>query len=189
MVLMCPPVFDAFDAVVAQDPTPPRTLILSPHGRPFDQAFARELAQEPRMLLLAGHYEGFDHRIVEGLGRVGATGEPLPDAPRVEAVSLGDFVLTGGELAALAIVDSVVRLLPGVLGDATSAHAESFGPDGLLDFPHYTRPEQYRGMAVPEVLRSGHHAQIARWRAEQARAETREHRPDLLQDTPPDSSS
>ncbi|MBI5864573.1 MAG: tRNA (guanosine(37)-N1)-methyltransferase TrmD, partial [Planctomycetes bacterium] len=149
MVLMCQPVCDAAAAVEAQDSRPALRVLLTPQGRPFDQAMAARFAQADRLLLLCGHYEGFDERIVELL------------AP--EEVSLGDFVMTGGELAALAIIDSVVRLLPGALGHEDGAASESF-QDGRLEFPQYTRPREYRGLSVPDVLLSGNHAEIEKWR-------------------------
>ena len=144
----------------------PRTVLLTPRGRPLDQALVRELAGEERIVLLCGRYEGIDERVHELV----ATDE----------VSLGDYVLMGGEVAAAAIVEAVVRLLPGVLGNAESPLAESF-EQGLLEHPHYTRPAELRGHGVPEVLRSGDHGAVAAWRREQAIARTREVRPDLLE--------
>jgi tRNA (guanine37-N1)-methyltransferase len=164
MVLMCRPVFDAVEAVRARAQTPGKVVLLTPQGRPFDQALARRFAQEPRLILVAGHYEGFDERIRLGLAEV--------------EVSLGDFVLSGGEVAAMAVVDAVVRLLPGALGKDASADEESFS-DGLLEYPQYTRPREFRGMRVPDVLLSGDHARIASWRAEQSRLRTQARRPDL----------
>lgn len=143
----------------------PRTLLLTPRGRPLTQAFVRELAQEERLVLLCGRYEGIDERVHELV----ATDE----------VSLGDYILMGGEVAAAALVEAVVRLLPGVLGNAASAVEESF-EYGLLEHPHYTRPAEFRGHVVPEVLRSGDHGAIATWRHERALERTREVRPDLL---------
>jgi len=143
----------------------PRTLLLTPRGRPLTQALVRELAQEDRLVLLCGRYEGIDERVHELV----ATDE----------VSLGDYVLMGGEVAAAAIVEAVVRLLPGVLGNAESAVQESF-EHGLLEHPHYTRPAEFRGHTVPDVLRSGDHGAIAAWRHERALERTREVRPDLL---------
>ena len=139
---------------------------LSPQGQVFDQATARRWAARDSLVLVAGRYEGIDERVVESE----FDGE----------VSLGDFVLSGGEFAALAIVDAVARLVPGVLGDERSAEEDSFGSDGLLDCPHWTRPETYEGRTVPPVLLSGDHARIARWRREQALARTRARRPELL---------
>jgi tRNA (guanine37-N1)-methyltransferase len=145
---------------------PFRKLATCPSGRPFRQAHADELALEERVLLLCGRYEGFDERI-----------RKLVD---FEDVSLGDFVLSGGELAALAIVEAAVRLMPGVLGNQESVGSESFGESGLLDFPQYTRPRVFRGLAVPDVLISGDHAAIDRWRAEAAQRRTKVRRPDLI---------
>jgi tRNA (guanine37-N1)-methyltransferase len=150
MVLMAPPVVAATEAVQAAAEPPGRLIMLSPKGSRLLQRKVSELAQEPRLILLCGRYEGFDERIIEIL-------EP-------ELVSVGDFILSGGEVAAMVLIDSVVRLIPGVLGDDRSAIDESFGPDGGLEYPQYTRPRVYRGRAVPEVLVSGDHAAIARWR-------------------------
>jgi len=169
MVLRPEPVFAAVEAVEAHLETPPRRLMPSPQGRPFDQEMAAGLAAETRpLLILCGHYEGVDERVRLGLG--------------FEEVSIGDYVLTGGELPALVMLDAAVRLLEGVLGDARSAASDTFSRDaeGLLKYPQYTRPAVFRGMAVPEVLRSGNHAEIERWRREAAREATRAKRPDLL---------
>ena len=155
MVLMAPPVVAAVEAVRGMDADPGRLLLLSPAGRRLDQAWVTELAREPRLLLLCGRYEGFDERIVETL--------------RPEPVSVGDYVLSGGEVPAMVVIDAVMRLVPGVLGDAESAVDESFGPDGGLEYPHYTRPRAYRGREVPDILLSGDHAAIARWRRENRR--------------------
>lgn len=161
MVLMPEPIFDAVEAV-----DPPRPLLLmSPSGRRFDQAMALELATSEGFSLLCGRYEGVDERIATD----------LCDG----AVSIGDFVLAGGEVAALVIIEAVTRLVPGVMGNADSAGDESF-MDGLLEYPHYTRPAEFRGAAVPEVLRSGDHARVERWRRAQALARTIERRPDLI---------
>jgi tRNA (guanine37-N1)-methyltransferase len=165
MVLMCQPVLDAVAAIEALDPRPALRILLTPQGRPFHQALADRFARAPRLLLICGHYEGYDERIADTL--------------QPEEVSLGDFVLTGGEIAALAVVDAVVRLLPGALGHDEGASDESFRV-GCLEHPHYTRPREFRGMSVPEVLLSGNHAQISAWRAEQAQMRTRSRRPDLL---------
>jgi tRNA (guanine37-N1)-methyltransferase len=164
MVLMCQPVFDAVEAVRKQAEHPGKVILLSPQGRRMDQALAGELATERRLILLAGHYEGFDERIRIGLADM--------------EVSLGDFVLSGGEIAVMALVDAVVRLLPGALGKEASVTEESFA-SGLLEYPQYTRPREFGGMAVPEVLLSGDHARITAWRAEQARLRTMQRRPDL----------
>jgi len=165
MVMMCQPVFDCYEHVKNLISEKPRTIILTPQGEPFSQKKAEELAKSPRLLFLAGRYEGFDERIRQGL-----------DA---EQISIGDYVLSGGELAAMVIIDAVIRLLPGALGDEDSAADDSFS-DGLLEYPHYTRPELYRDMKAPDVLLSGNHAKIAKWRQEQAVERTRKNRPDML---------
>jgi tRNA (guanine37-N1)-methyltransferase len=164
MVMMAPVLFDAVEHAEKQDPRPATRILLSPQGRRFDQTIAEDLARRDRLLLIAGHYEGFDERIIEGLA-------PLE-------LSLGDYVLSGGELAAMVIVDAVVRLLPGALGAEHGAADETFA-DGLLEYPQYTRPREFRDMKVPDILLSGNHAKIAAWRLEQRKARTRERRPDL----------
>ncbi len=165
MVLKPEPIFAAIDAIRAED-NALRILLASPRGRVFDQEWAAELSQEPRRLVLvSGHYEGVDERVKVGL-----------DA---EEFSIGDYVLTGGELPALVVLDSVVRLIPGVLGDPDSPCQESFDDD-LLEHPHYTRPFIFRGMTVPNILLSGNHGQIARWRRQQALWATLRKRPDLF---------
>jgi tRNA (guanine37-N1)-methyltransferase len=166
MVMMCQTLFDAVESVEKQDDRPAVRVLLTPQGRVFDQAVVEELATKDRVLLIAGHYEGFDQRIVDGLN-------PLE-------LSIGDYVLSGGELAAMVVIDAIVRLIPGVLGAADGAADESFA-DGLLEHPQYTRPRDFRGMAVPDVLLSGNHAQIAAWRRQQREIRTRERRPDLWQ--------
>ncbi len=158
-----------FAAVGALGPGPKRILLLSPAGRRLDQALVRELAREPWLVLICGRYEGVDERVVEGLG--------------AEEVSIGDYVLSGGELPALVVIEAVARLVPGVVGKEESLARESF-EEGLLDHPHYTRPAEFRGMRVPEVLLSGDHAAIERWRREAAREKTRRNRPDLLGEAP-----
>jgi len=168
MVMMCGPLFDAIEKLERDDPTPATRILMTPQGERFNQSVARELANEKRLILICGHYEGFDERIRIGL------------KPR--EISIGDYVLSGGEVAAMAVVDAIVRLLPGALGDETSAHHESF-TESLLEYPQYTRPREFRGMEVPEVLLSGDHARIAQWRAEQAEKRTAERRPDLLAPT------
>jgi len=162
MLLKPEPIFEAVEAL-ARPQT--RVVLLSPAGRPFKQSIARELAQVEDLLLICGHYEGFDERVRERLAH--------------DELSIGDYVLTNGALPAMVVIDAVARLLPGALGDEESASEESFS-NGLLEYPQYTRPAEFRGMKVPEVLLSGNHAQIARWRAEQARGRTRSRRPDLL---------
>jgi len=162
MLLKPEPLFEAVEKL-ARETT--RVILLSPSGRTFNQAIARELAQLDDLLLISGHYEGFDERVREHLAD--------------DELSIGDYVLTNGALPAMVIIDAVTRLLPGALGDDTSSHEESFS-HGLLEYPQYTRPAEFRGMKVPEVLLSGNHAQIAKWRAERASARTKERRPDLL---------
>src|SRR3954452_25492587 len=164
MVMMAPVVFDAVEHVEGQDPRPATRILLTPQGRPFDQSLAESLSNHPRLLLIAGHYEGFDERIIEGL-------RPLE-------VSVGDYILSGGELAAMVVVDAVVRLLPGALGAEHGAVDETFAK-GLLEYPQYTRPREFRGMSVPDVLLSGNHAAIAKWRDEQRKLRTQSRRPDL----------
>jgi tRNA (guanine37-N1)-methyltransferase len=166
MVLMCQTLFDAVEAVERKDPRPATRVLLTPQGRQFDQSVAEQLAKCERLLLVAGHYEGFDQRIIDGLA-------PME-------LSIGDYVLSGGEIAAMVVIDAVVRLLPGALGAADGAADETFA-DGLIEHPQYTRPRNFRGMAVPDVLLSGDHAAIARWRMEQRVARTKSRRPDLWQ--------
>ena len=167
MLMMCGPWFEAVESCQAPEPDARRRVIMtSPAGRRFDQRMAEELSNESHLVFMCGHYEGFDARI-----RTLATDE----------VSIGDFVMTGGELAAAAMVDSIVRLLPGVLGGGPAATAsESFGRDGLLEAPQYTHPPVFCGMAVPEVLLSGDHRRIDAWRKSEARRLTEGARPDLL---------
>jgi tRNA (guanine37-N1)-methyltransferase len=162
MLLKPEPVFEAVEALAGEKT---RVTLLSPAGRKFDQAIARELAQVEHLLLICGSYEGFDERIREQLAD--------------DELSIGDYVLTNGALPAMVVIDAVTRLLPGVLGDDESSRDESFS-EALLEYPHYTRPAEFRGLKVPEVLLSGNHAEIAKWRAEQARQRTKERRPDLL---------
>ncbi len=164
MVLKVDVVVAAVEDLLGRDETPARLLVMSAAGRRYTQAMAAELAAGPRLVLLCGHYEGFDQRIFD----------LLP----AEQVSIGDYVLTGGELAAMVVVDAVARLVPGVI-DAASVAEESHDL-GLVEYPHYTRPAVFRGLAVPDILLSGHHAQIARWRREQAVRRTARRRPDLL---------
>ncbi|TKJ35931.1 MAG: tRNA (guanosine(37)-N1)-methyltransferase TrmD [Planctomycetes bacterium B3_Pla] len=165
MVMMPGPVFDCFEHVQKLSPEEGRPILLTPQGQQFDQAKALELAAEKRLILIAGKYEGFDERIRTGLG--------------AEQISIGDYVLSGGELAAMVIIDAVVRLLAGALGDEDSAKDDSFS-EGLLEYPHYTRPEVFRGMKVPEILLSGDHAKIAEWRRHKSLERTKKWRPDLL---------
>lgn len=154
----------AVDAVVDRG-APGPLIYLSPRGEPLRQARVAELAAGPGVVLLCGRYEGVDHRVIEARG--------------FQELSLGDFVLSGGELAAMTLIDACVRLLPGVVGDAASLAEESFAA-GLLEYPHYTRPQVWEGRAVPDILLSGHHARISQWRQEQARAITKSRRPDLV---------
>jgi tRNA (guanine37-N1)-methyltransferase len=162
MVMKPGPIFDAVESL---GKGPKRVILLSPAGRKLDQALARELAREPWLVLICGRYEGVDERV--------ATGLPA------EEVSIGDFVLAGGEVAALALLEAVTRLVPGVVGNQESLASESF-EEGGLDHPHYTRPREYRGMDVPDVLLSGDHAKIAEWRRRAAADKMRRNRPDLL---------
>jgi len=168
MVMKPEPIFAAAEAL---GEGPKRVLLLSPAGRRLDQALVRELAAEPWIVLICGRYEGVDERVVEGLP--------------AEEISIGDYVLSGGEIPALVVVEAVTRLVPGVIGREASHERDSFGADGLLDHPHYTRPAEFRGMRVPEVLLSGNHAEIERWRRGAALAKTRRNRPDLLHGRPP----
>jgi len=194
MVMSCQPIWDAVHAVEALDSRPATRILLTPQGAPLNQRTAEDLARAPRLLLIAGHYEGVDERVIEAL------------SPR--EISIGDYVLSGGELAALVLMDAVIRLLPGALGDDDSALQDSFGPlpttdpngepvdpgllarlldefgiapdTRLLDCPHFTRPRVWEGREVPEVLLSGDHGAVLRWRLEQALARTKARRPDLL---------
>jgi tRNA (guanine37-N1)-methyltransferase len=163
MLMKPEPMFEAVEALRGEKT---RVILTSPAGRPFRQEIARELAAEEHLLLICGSYEGFDERVRECLAD--------------DELSIGDYVLTNGALPAMVIIDSVTRLLPGVLGDDESSVDESFS-DGLLEYPQYTRPAEFRGMNVPEVLLSGDHAAIERWRREQARLRTGQRRPDLLE--------
>ncbi len=165
MVMMCGPVFAAVEHVEAQRPGGSTRILLTPQGERFNQAMAREFAGHRHLVLICGHYEGFDERIRIGL------------KPR--EVSVGDYVLSGGEAAAMVVVDAVVRLLPGALGHEDGADEDSFA-EGLLEYPQYTRPRVFRDMAVPEILLSGDHGQVKQWRRQQAIDRTRQRRPDLL---------
>lgn len=163
LVMMAQPIFDCMEAVLS-DGVPARRILMTPRGKPLTTARARELAKEQRLVLLCGHYEGVDERV---------------SAIIDEEISIGDYVLTGGELPAMVLVDCVSRFIPGVLGSSDSAEDESFS-DGLLEYPQYTRPADFRGMRVPEILLGGHHANIQKWRHEQAVEKTRRMRPELL---------
>jgi len=167
MVLMCGPVFDAVERLES-DGLPAVRVLLTPQGEKLNQSIVRELVSADRLILLCGHYEGFDERIRVGL-----------DA---REISIGDYVLSGGETAAMVLIDAIARYQPGALGEPASLCEESFS-DGLLEYPQYTRPREYRGMEVPEVLLSGHHSQIAAWRRRQSLERTAAKRPDLLPET------
>ncbi|MCX7411518.1 MAG: tRNA (guanosine(37)-N1)-methyltransferase TrmD [Planctomycetales bacterium] len=162
MLLSCPPIYAAVEAVQADAPQPGQLVMLTPQGRKLDQGLVRELAQFPRLVLMCGRYEGFDERIAEGL-------KPLE-------ISAGDFICNGGEVPAMMVIDTVIRLVPGVLGDETSSKYDSFGESGLLEYPQYTRPREFRGMVVPDILLSGNHGEIARWREQQSLERTRQRR-------------
>jgi tRNA (guanine37-N1)-methyltransferase len=168
MLICCEPVFDCVEHVQQQGDAPGRLVMMTPQGRRLDQDLVRELAGHERLLLLCGRYEGFDERIRLGL-------EPLE-------ISVGDFVANGGEVPAMLVIDTVIRMIPGVLGDETSSKYESFAEDKLLEYPQYTRPRVFRGMEVPEILVSGNHQDIERWRREQSIQRTRQRRSDLLND-------
>lgn len=165
MLLKCQPVFDALDHISSQTEGRPCPILLTPQGERLTQGVVEELAAEPWLAILCGHYEGFDDRIRAGTG--------------AREISIGDYVLSGGEPAAMVLIDAVIRLLPGALGDERSAVEESF-TGGVLEYPQYTRPREFRGMKVPEVLLSGHHGAIESWRRDQARQRTSIRRPDLL---------
>jgi len=171
MILKPEPVVEAVEAVQAMDPAPGRVVMLTPQGRRLDQPLVEELATYGRLLLLCGRYEGFDERVNDIL-------EP-------EEVSIGDVVLGGGEVPAMVVIDAVIRLVPGVLGDEDSGRFDSFSTGNrLLEFAQYTRPREYRGLEVPEVLLTGDHQQIAKWREQSSRERTRQRRPDLMDDRP-----
>ena len=165
MVMKPEPIFAAVEGILGQPPSCP-VLLMTPQGELLDQNRARELASFDRLGIIAGHYEGFDERVRKNLV--------------TDEISIGDYVLTGGELPALILIDVLTRLIPGVLGDPMAAENDSHA-SGLLEYPHYTRPEEYRGWKVPEILRSGHHAKIDRWRRNQSLKRTQERRPDLLE--------
>lgn len=165
MVMQAQPIYDAYQSI-AEKAKGARVVYMTPQGRPFTQRIAEELSKEENLVFLCGHYEGIDERIIEEIV--------------TDEISLGDFVLTGGELAAITIIDAVSRLVPGVLGKEDSFADESFS-DGLLEYPQYTRPPVFHGKEVPEILLSGHHANIAKWRREQSIIRTMQKRPDLLE--------
>jgi tRNA (guanine37-N1)-methyltransferase len=164
MVMKPEPIFAAVESL---GPDRGRTILLSPAGRRLDQELLRELAGEPWLVLVCGRYEGVDERVADGLP--------------AEEVSIGDYVLSGGEVPALVLLEAVSRLVPGVIGTEESHERDSFGVDGVLDHPHYTRPQRFRDLDVPDVLLSGHHAEVERWRRDAAREKTRKNRPDLLE--------
>lgn len=163
MVLMCEPFFKAYESI-AKSPSS-KAIMLTPQGKPLTQKTVKNLASYDQLILFCGHYEGFDERIREGI--------------ELEEISIGDFVLTGGELGALCLIDATSRLVEGVLGKAESAHEDSF-EDGLLEYPQYTKPYDFRGMKVPDILLSGNHGEIAKWRHEQRILRTKLKRPDLM---------
>ncbi len=169
MVLKPEPVFAAIESL---DPDRGRVLLMSPAGRRLDQPLVRELASESHLTIVCGRYEGVDERVIDGLP--------------AEEVSIGDYVVSGGELPALVLIEAVTRLIPGVIGRAASHERDSFSDPALLDHPHYTRPQEFRGMRVPDVLLSGNHAEIERWRREAAEEKTRRNRPDLSVVAPDD---
>lgn len=174
MVLKPEPIFNAVESLLEADSAgeqseslrPPRIILMCPQGEPFTQKKAEDLSREDRLIFICGHYEGYDERIREHLV--------------TDELSIGDYVLTGGELPAMVVIDSVARLLPGVLGNETSAITDSFST-GLLEYPHYTRPAQFRDYKVPDILLSGHHANVADWRRREALRRTWQRRPDLLE--------
>jgi len=175
MLIQAEPVYLAYRSIVesevevleSEGKKSPRVIYLSPIGKVFNQSLAEELAKEEELILLCGHYEGIDERVLEEIV--------------TDYISVGDYVLTGGELPAMMLVDAISRLIPGVLNNNASTEFESF-QDNLLEYPHYTRPEVWRGKKVPEILLSGHHANIEKWRREQSIKRTKEHRPDLLEE-------
>ena len=166
MLMQAGPVYGAYRSVAEKAKSKPRVIYLSPQGQTFSQSMAEEFAQEEELIFLCGHYEGIDERVLEEIV--------------TDYVSIGDYVLTGGELPAMVMIDAVSRLIPGVLHNDTSAEFESF-EDNLLEYPQYTRPEEWHGKKVPEILLSGHHANIEKWRREQSVIRTAERRPDLLE--------
>ena len=166
MLMQAGPVYGAYRSVAEKAKSKPRVIYLSPQGQTFSQSMAEEFAQEEELIFLCGHYEGIDERVLEVIV--------------TDYVSIGDYVLTGGELPAMVMIDAVSRLIPGVLHNDTSAEFESF-QDNLLEYPQYTRPEEWHGKKVPEILLSGHHANIEKWRREQSVIRTAERRPDLLE--------
>lgn len=169
MLLMPQPAFDCLEAVLEQAKEKRRVVYMSPQGKPLITQMAKRLSEYEELIVLCGHYEGIDQRVLDTFVE--------------EEISLGDFILTGGEIPAMALIDAVSRFVPGVLGSAASAHEDSFS-DGLLEYPQYTRPSEFRGMRVPEILLSGDHQKIAQWRREQSLFVTKQKRPDLLESAP-----
>lgn len=165
MVMQAEPIFRCYQAIIPNSKKSPRVIYLTPQGEAFNQRLAEEYSKEDELIFLCGHYEGVDERVLEEIV--------------TDYVSIGDYVLTGGELPAMVIMDAVARLVPGVLNNEDSAVTESFGEEGLLEYPQYTRPEEILGKKVPEILLSGHHAKVEKWRHEQAVERTRLRRPDL----------
>lgn len=174
MLIGCDTVYQCVEHVQQVVPEPGKLIMLTPQGKTLNQKLAQELSQERQLTLLCGRYEGFDERIRIGL-------EPME-------ISAGDFITNGGEVPAMLIIETVIRLIPGVLGDESSAKYDSFSESGLLEYPQYTRPQNFRGMEVPEVLLSGNHQEIARWRHEQSLQRTRERRNDLLTESESNST-
>jgi len=174
MLIGCDTVYQCVEHVQEVVPEPGKLILLTPQGKTLNQKLAQELSKEPQLTLLCGRYEGFDERIRIGL-------EPME-------ISAGDFITNGGEVPAMLIIETVIRLIPGVLGDESSAKYDSFSESGLLEYPQYTRPQNFRGMEVPEVLLSGNHQEIARWRQEQSLQRTRERRNDLLTESESNST-
>lgn len=166
MLMQAGPVYGAYQSVVEKAQSKPRVIYLSPQGQTFSQGMAEEFAKEKELIFLCGHYEGIDERVLEEIV--------------TDYVSIGDYVLTGGELPAMVMIDAISRLIPGVLHNDVSAEFESF-QDNLLEYPQYTRPEEWHGKKVPEILLSGHHANVEKWRREQSIIRTAQRRPDLLQ--------
>ncbi|MCH2203443.1 MAG: tRNA (guanosine(37)-N1)-methyltransferase TrmD [Fuerstiella sp.] len=166
MLLTCEPIFDCVESVQQSGEKPGRLIMMSPQGHTLDQSLVEALAMEERLIILCGRYEGFDERIREGLNPT--------------EISAGDFICNGGEVPAMLLIDTVIRLIPGVLGDETSSRYDTFSNAGLLEYPQYTRPRKFRGMAVPDVLLSGDHQAVAAWRHEQSVKRTAERRADLL---------
>lgn len=167
MLMQAEPVYLAYKSLIENMTHKPRVVYLTPQGTTFSQKMAEELAQEEQLIFLCGHYEGIDERVLEEIV--------------TDYVSIGDYVLTGGEMPAMVMIDAIARLLPGVLNNDESASTESF-QDGLLEYPQYSRPEEWRGKMVPEVLLSGHHANIEKWRLQQSLSRTQERRPDLYEE-------